>query len=142
MNLNKVQVIGRITRDPEMRSLPNSGQVTSFSLATNRTYKDKSGNKKEDTEFINCVAFGKQAEIIAQYVRKGSLFFIEGRLKTQSWEKDGVKHYKTEVVVDNFQFGPKTAGEERAPRKESTAGAEDTGLGYPEEEINPDDIPF
>ena len=130
-----------------MRALPSGSQVTSFSLATNRTYKDKEGAKKEETEFINAVAFGKQAETIAQWVRKGQILYIDGRLKTQSWEKDGVKHYKTEVVVESFQFGPKAAGStptraDREDRGEDTDERRSADIQYPDEEINPEDIPF
>lgn len=131
MNLNKALIIGRVTRDPELRALPSGSNVANFSLATNRVWKDKDQKQQEATEFHNCVAFGKQAETLAQYVKKGQLLYVEGRLQTQSWEKDGVKHYKTEIVVEQFQFGPKAANAAPADTPE-----------YPEEELNPEDIPY
>src|SRR3989344_3601190 len=107
MYLNKAFLYGNLTRDPEMRSLPSGGQVASFSLATNRVYKDKEGAKQEATEFHNVVAFGRSAELIAQYMKKGRPLFVEGRIQTRSWDdkESGKKQYRTEIVVDNFQFG-------------------------------------
>src|SRR5258706_3257443 len=113
MYLNKAQIIGNLTRDPEMRSLPSGIKVTSFSLATNRTWKDASGAKKDATEFHNVVAFGKPAELIAQYMKKGGSLYVEGRLQTRSWDgQDGQKKHTTEIVVQNFRFG-------HVPRTES-----------------------
>jgi single-strand DNA-binding protein len=108
MYLNKALIIGNLTQDPELRSTPSGSSVTSFTVATNRVWNDNTGQRQEETEFHNLVAFGKQAEIITQYLRKGSLIYIEGRLRTRSWEApDGQKRYKTEIVIDNFQMGPK-----------------------------------
>ena len=108
MYLNKVFLYGNLTRDPELKALPNGGQVAEFGVATNRVYKDKEGNKKEEAEFHNIVSFGRQAEVIAQYLKKGRPVFLEGRIRTRSWEaKDGSgKRYRTEIVLDGFQFGP------------------------------------
>lgn len=118
MYLNKAQVAGNLTRDPELKALPSGSQVVSFSVATNRKWTDKNGEKQEQTEFHNCTAFGKTAETIAKYFSKGKPIYVEGRLQTRSWEKDGVKHYRTEVVVDTFQFmGDRTD----APKKEDPA---------------------
>lgn len=153
MYLNKVQLYGNLTRDPEMRALPSGQQVANFSVATNRTYKDKEGQKKEQVEYHNVVAFGRTAEVIGQYLKKGRPIFVEGRLQTRSWEKDGAKQYRTEIVLENFQFGPGPgrdgayAGGEDAPRSAragSKGPAEDSGdqIQYPDEEINPEDIPF
>src|SRR3989339_342626 len=107
MYLNKVLLYGNLTRDPELKALPSGGQVANFGLATNRTYKDKSGQKQETTEFHNIVAFGRSAELIAQYMKKGRPLFVEGRIQTRSWDdkESGKKNYRTEIVVDNFQFG-------------------------------------
>jgi len=147
MNINKAMVYGNLTRDPEMRALPSGQQVCSFGIATNYTYKDKEGKKVEKSDFHNIVVFGRQAETSAQYLKKGASAYVEGRLQTQSWEKDGVKQYRTEIVADRVQFGPRTGG---AP----TGGAGTTGSAsnsapqqggvpeYPEEDINPEDIPF
>jgi len=165
MYLNKAFIIGNLTRDPEKRSLPSGAAVANFAIATTRVYKNRDGVKQEDTQYHNIVAFGPQAETIAQYMRKGSSILVEGRLQTRSWDApDGAKKYRTEIVVDAFQFGPKRppaqAGEASsgAPAEGSsfgrkddlTAGAKSSAnqppeletIQYPEEEINPDDIPF
>lgn len=147
MYLNKAIVYGNLTRDPELRSLPSGVQVTSFSIATNRVWKDKDGAKQESAEFHNIVVFGRQAETSAQYLKKGSSALVEGRLQTRSWEADGVKKYRTEIVADRVQFGPRGGGE-GAPVVKGDSQAEPGGgpkgdtIEYPEEDINPDDIPF
>ncbi len=155
MYLNKTFLYGNLTRDPEEKALPSGIKVTNFALATNRTYKDKDGNKKETTEFHNLVAFGKQAELIAQYMRKGKGLFVEGRLQTRSWDDKATntKKYRTEIIVENFQFGPSgvpgTGGGTYTPSQTeggpvsatSKADKIDT-IEYPTEEINPEDIPF
>ena len=108
MNLNKVQVIGRLTKQPEVRITPTGVQVASFSVATNRSWIDKIGQKQEETEFHNIVAFGKLAEIIAKWFAKGDEIYIEGRLKTNSWQdQSGVKKYKTDIIAEKFDFGQK-----------------------------------
>ncbi len=146
MYLNKVLLYGNLTRDPELRSLPSGVQVCSFSLATNRVYKDRDGNRQEATDFHNIVAFGRSAELISQYMKKGRALFVEGRIQTRNWEKDGQKQYRTEVVVDNFQFGAGggagPSGARESGPAESTAAPAGAPVEYPEEEINPDDIPF
>lgn len=138
-------IFGNLTRDPELKSLPSGIQVCSFSVATNRVYKDRDGKKVESSDFHNIVLFARLAELAAQYLKKGSSVFIEGRLQTQSWEKEGVKQYRTEIVADNMQFGPRSD----APRSGSssqgsanTAPATGNAPEYPEEDINPEDIPF
>lgn len=111
MNLNKAFVLGNLTRDPEVRSLPSGAQVTSFSIATNRVYTDSTGQKKEEAEFHNIVCFGKLADIASRYLSKGGLVLIEGRLKTRNWQdQQGNKHYKTEIIVELLQMGPKGSG--------------------------------
>jgi single-strand DNA-binding protein len=147
MYLNKVMLIGNLTRDPEMKSLPSGIKVTNFSIATNRTWKDKDGSKKESTEYHNIVTFGRQAEIIAQYMKKGSSIMVEGRLQTRSWEADGKKNYRTEIMAENFQFGSKgSSAGGSLPEGKSDDGQKAPELDtieYPEEdEINPEDIPF
>ncbi|PIT90918.1 single-stranded DNA-binding protein [Candidatus Kaiserbacteria bacterium CG10_big_fil_rev_8_21_14_0_10_49_17] len=152
MYLNKAFIIGNLTRDPELRSLPSGVQVASFSVATNRVWKDQSGQKQEATEFHNIVVFGRQAETVSQYLKKGSSVLVEGRLQTRSWESDGTKKYRTEIVADRVQFGPRSAGGgntgESAPQFEGGGDASqkqasggDT-IEYPDEDINPEDIPF
>lgn len=159
MYLNKVLIYGNLTRDPELRALPSGSKVASMSIATNRVWKDQNGAKQESTEFHNVVVFSRQAEIAAQYLKKGSALFVEGRLQTRSWEADGQKKYRTEIVADRIQFGPKGSGtggggmgapmddggsEPMGSGSGSKGGAKDQGgaIDYPEEEINPDDIPF
>src|SRR3989344_1202831 len=109
MYLNKALIIGNLTRDPELRSLPSGIQVASFSVATNRVFKDKEGNKKEPADFHNVVVFGMQAELVAQYLKKGSSVLVEGRMQTRSWDDktSGQKKYRTEIVADRVQFGPR-----------------------------------
>jgi len=111
MNLNKAFILGNVTRDPEVRSMPNGGQVTSFGVATNRFFTSGSGEKKQETEFHNIVCFGKLADISARFLNKGSLVLIEGRIKTRNWvNQAGAKQYKTEIIADSLQLGPKGAG--------------------------------
>lgn len=111
MNLNKAFVLGNVTRDPEVRAMPSGQQVVNFGIATNRFYTDQSGQKKQDTEFHNIVAFGKLADIASKYLTKGSLIFIEGRIKTRNWDNAaGVKQYKTEIIADSLQLGPRPTG--------------------------------
>lgn len=111
MNLNKIFVLGNVTRDPEVRALPSGQQVTSFGLATNRFYTDGTGQKKQDTEFHNVVCFGKLADISSRYLNKGSLVLIEGRIKTRNWvNSQGIKQYRTEVIAEAVQLGPKGSG--------------------------------
>lgn len=146
MYLNKALIIGNLTRDPEQKALPSGIPVTSFGVATNRVYKDKDGNKQEVAEFHNIVVFGRQAETAGQYLKKGQNVLIEGRLQTRSWEQDGVKRYRTEIVAERVQFGPKAGsggGYSGSPVNNSDAPeSSDDQIEYPEDEINPDDIPF
>jgi single-strand DNA-binding protein len=146
MYINKAFVYGNLTRDPELKALPSGSQVVNFGLATNRTYKDKDGQKQEATEFHNIVAFGRSAELIAQYMKKGRPLFVEGRIQTRSWESEGQKKYRTEIVVENFQFGDggKGGGASGASKvaEEQPSPKEADEIQYPDEEINPEDIPF
>ncbi len=151
MYINKAMIYGNLTRDPEVRALPSGGQVASFSVATNRVFKKADGTKQEAVEFHNVVVFGRQADIIAQYLKKGSAVLVEGRLQTRSWEGEKGKQYRTEIIAERVQFGPRSTGGGSAQggsfNRESDAEApqkapkEDT-IDYPEEDINPDDIPF
>jgi len=111
MNLNKAFILGNVTREPEVRSLPSGQQVTSFSIATNRFYTSGSGEKKQEAEFHNIVCFGKLADIAARYLTKGALIFIEGRIKTRNWvNTTGVKQYRTEIIAESLQLGPRGTG--------------------------------
>lgn len=112
MNFNKVVVVGNLTRDPERKNLPDGRAVVNFGLATNRFYNSQDGQKQQDTEFHNIVAFGRTAEVIAQYLKKGSMALIEGRLRTRNWtDNAGVKHYMTEIITERMQLGPRTGGQ-------------------------------
>lgn len=158
MYINKAFIFGNLTRDPEKKALPSGIAVVSFSVATNRVYKDKNGAKQESVDYHNVVAFNRQAEIIAQYLRKGSSVYIEGRIQTRSWDdKEGKKQYRTEIITENMQFGPKsggTGGGEYSPSASTSAAPvgkpkpspqpapELDTIEYPDEDINPDDIPF
>jgi len=146
MYLNKVILIGNLTRDPELRSLPSGAKVCSFSIATNRVWKDKSGTRQESVDYHNVVVFGRQAETVAQYMKKGSSILVEGRMQTRSWEdkNTGEKKYRTEVVADRTQFGPKSqgGGGQSAPVGQKDSNGEADSIEYPEEDINPEDIPF
>ncbi len=159
MYINKVFIYGNLTRDPELKSTPTGMQVASFSVATNRVYKDKNGAKQEEVQFHNCVVWAQQAETLCRYMKKGSTIFVEGRLQTRSWDdkNGGGKRYATEIVVENFQFGPKAQSGEggyqapsstssfapkAAPVAASNAMPEYDTIEYPADDINPDDIPF
>jgi single-strand DNA-binding protein len=148
MYLNKALIYGNITRDPELKALPAGVKVCSFSVATNRVWKDKSGAKQEAVDYHNVVVFGRQAETAAQYLKKGSGVMVEGRMQTRSWEQEGQKKYRTEIVADRIQFGPRGGTSVSNGAIKNTAAPEDKDvppadtIDYPEEEINPDDIPF
>ncbi len=104
-SLNRAQIVGNLTRDPEMRYTPNGQAVCSFSVATNRRWRDKDGNNQEATEFHNVTAWGKLAEIISQYTKKGNKIYVEGRLQTRTWEgQDGGKRNRTEIIAENIIF--------------------------------------
>lgn len=164
MNINHAVVVGRLARDPELKALPSGAKVANFSIVTSRTYVNDSGGKVETPEFHNIVAFGTTAELAAKWLVKGQLAGVEGRIQTRSWDKDGSKQYRTEIVAQSVQFGPKALktgqGDEREPvpvvdaetgsvrPATPRATAKETppkvvgGIEYPTEEINPDDIPF
>ncbi len=153
MYINKAILIGNLTRDPEKKALPSGVTVTSMSLATNRVWKDKDGNKQESTDYHNVVVFGRPAETAAQYLKKGQSVYVEGRIQTRSWDdKEGKKQYRTEIVADSVQFGAKSGPSDSyavhasAPAQETGIKSEPTDVGgqidYPSDDINPEDIPF
>lgn len=170
MNLNKVFILGRLTRDPEQRTMPSGRPVSNFGMATNRIWTDQeSREKQEQVEFHNVVAFGKLAEICNQYLTKGQLVLVEGRIQTRSWtDQNGNKRSRTEIIAENMQMGPRpgggraeeisetseTAEEVPADETEESASAEASadkkkkksskkGKNSPgEEEIDVKDIPF
>ena len=109
MNLNKVYLIGRLTQDPELRSTPSGQSVATLRMATNRVWNDPSGNKKDATEFHTVVAWGRLGEIANQYLKRGGLVMIEGRIQTRTWtDQNNNKRYMTEIVAEGLQLGPRT----------------------------------
>jgi len=166
MNLNKAMIIGNLTRDPELRTTPQGTSVASFGVATNLVWTDQSGQKQEKAEFHNIVAWRKLAEIIGQYLKKGSKVYIEGRLQTRDWVgQDGVKRYRTEIVADNMIMldskgsapsgnsatAPAVATEPDLPTIEEEAPVADNAPSAPStpsepesdsDEIKLEDIPF
>lgn len=148
MYLNKVMIVGNLTRDPELKALPSGIKVANVGVATNRYYKDKEGKRQEMVEYHNVVVFGKTAELVAQYLKKGNQAYFEGRLQTRSWDQDGQKKYRTEIIAESVQFGSKGpsqgSGSTQSGAKSDKATEESAGekIEYPTETINPDDIPF
>ncbi len=151
MNLNKAFVLGRLTQDPQIKSLPSGDLVASFGVATNRVFYNKNREKQEQTEFHNIVVFGKLAEIAQQYLKQGSMVLIEGRLQTRSWEdKDGIKKYRTEIIGEALQLGPKSTNISSenslnaASQKQEAKTPEITEEEIPtvEEEIDVKDLPL
>jgi len=127
-SVNKVFLMGNLTRDPEMRYIPSGQPVASFSIAVNRVYNDQSGNKKEEVTFLRVVAWRKLAEICNEYLKKGSSVFVEGRLQSRSWQaQDGSKRNTVEVVADNVQFMSRSGA--RVPQNDSNQDA-----GAPQEQ--------
>jgi single-strand DNA-binding protein len=143
MNLNKVMLIGNLTRDPELRSTPAGDSVAGFSIATNFTWKDKAGQKQEKAEFHNIVAWRKLAEIIGQYLKKGSKIYIEGRLQTRNWEdQNGTKRYRTEIIADNMIMLDSKGKGDYTENSPAPAQASEQPAPPAEDEINVEDIPF
>lgn len=163
MYLNKAIIVGNLTRDPELKAMPNGNSVANFSIATNRTWRDKDGKQQVSVAYHNIIVFGKQAHSCAGYLKKGQSVLVEGRLQTRSWDsKEGVKQYRTEIVADRVQFGPQSARTNPDGARDDTDGIDDvstpkrpisqnkgnrkvvtpSGIEYPEEEIKPEDIPF
>jgi len=139
MYLNKVHLIGNLTRDPEKKALPSGMSVTSFSIAVNEVFYDKDKKKQERVEYFNIVCFGKIADNVAQYMKKGSQVYVDGKIQTRSWEKDGEKKYRTEIVANTVQFG--------SSKKGSSDDHHEDAPGYDapdhtDDDINPEDIPF
>jgi single-strand DNA-binding protein len=170
-SLNRAQIVGNVTRDPEMRFTPNGRAVSSFGIATNRRWKNQDGSMQEDTQFHEIVAWGKLAEIVSQILKKGSKVYVEGRLQTRSWEgQDGAKRQKTEIVIDDFialspkgtisstpditsasrnieefpikDTGDKTPKKSSAKSKKSEVTKTDDAKDDDKDEIDLDEIPF
>lgn len=160
MDLNKVMIIGRLTRDPEIRTIPSGQNVASFSVATSRQWKDQQGQPQSVTEFHNVVAWRRLAEIVGQYLKKGKQVYVEGYLQTRSWEdQSGQKRYRTEIVADNMIMlgapsgqatnqsdtasGPQyVATEPPTAKSTNNAGLPPAPEPNPDDEIRVEDIPF
>jgi single-strand DNA-binding protein len=152
MNMNKAILAGNLTRDPELKSLPSGQKVASFSIATNRYWRDKqSGEQKQSTDFHNIVLFGPQGENAAKYLVRGQSCLVEGRIQTRSWDDTatGQKKYRTEIVADKVQFGSKVSGAggnvgggNSTASTPAPASKPVSVIEYPDDDINPDDIPF
>jgi len=142
MNLNKAMIIGNVTRDPDVRTTSGGQSVALFSVATNRSWTDPNGGKKEQVEFHSVVAWRKLAEIIGQYVKKGAKIFVEGRLQTRSWDDpSGQKKYRTEIVAENIIMLDRK-GATSTDKSESTPEMPEAPVAASEPEINVEDIPF
>src|SRR3989344_1888539 len=150
MYLNKAILIGNLTRDPELTTTTSGYKVCKFGMATNRVWKDKNGARQESVDYHNVVVFGRQAETVAQYMKKGSSILVEGRMQTRSWDDktSGEKKYRTEIIADRTQFGPKGGaaaggGSSMSPGQTNTpaggSAQEVDTIEYPEEDINPED---
>lgn len=143
-SVNKVILVGNLTRDPEMRYTPQGHAVTTFGLATNRDWKVE-GDKREETEFHNVVAWNKLAELCSQLLKKGTKVYVEGRLQTRDWTDDkGSKHYRTEIVAeDMIVLSSRRDGESRAPEEASSTKKEEFSEDFDfSEDVSTDEIPL
>ena len=145
-SFNQAIIMGNLTRDPEMRTTPSGQNVASFAVATNRQWQDPSGERKEAVEYHEIVAWGKLAELASQYLSKGRKVLVVGRLQTQSWEKDGVKRQRTEIVANDISFldgrGDAPAGAPMPSSAPASKPADTVVQDLGDEPINLDDIPF
>lgn len=143
---NKVTLLGNLTRDPELRTTPNGRSVCSFSLAVNRSWKGADGTTQEAVDFFDCVAWAKAGELIAQYTQKGRALLVSGRLQSRSWEQDGNKRSKVEVVVEDFNFisdgrgGGTSESSSPAPAKPSSSSASSKSTKSSSEDVVIEDI--
>jgi single-strand DNA-binding protein len=151
MNLNKVFILGRLTADPQLRTTPTGQQVVNFGVATNRVWSDKTGNKQQEVEYHNIVVWGRQAEIVGQFLSKGSLILVEGRIRTRTWQnQQGQNQKTTEIIAERIQLGPRPAQQERefgppaqtGKKPPETVREELPEIDINEEEIKAEDLPF
>lgn len=145
MDFNHVVIVGRVTANPELRTTPGGQSVTTLGVATNRTWTDKAGARQEEVEFHNVVLWGKQAEVATQFIQKGSLVLVEGRLRTRAWtDKDGHQRKATEIVGEHIQLGPKSQGEkvEKRERPADIHVPPEDRVAYESEEIDTSEVPF
>lgn len=149
--LNRAQLIGNVTANPEARQTSGGQMVVNFSVATNRSWLDKTGQRQEKADFHNIVAWGKLAELAQQYLSKGRKVFVEGRMETREWQgEDGVKRYKSEIIADNIIFldskGSSGSGDSAsyapAPQTSQASASMGDGAPMPEEAVSLDDLPF
>lgn len=145
--VNQFNGIGRLVRDPELKVVGNGSEIVNFTIASSEKYTDKSGNKQESTEFINCFAWGKPASIINQFCKKGSLLYISGKLKTEKWEKENQTHYSTKVNVFQFQFldskgSQQQGGYQKPQNKSSNNWQSENNHQGPTDDFVEDGIPF
>lgn len=141
MNLNKAIIVGRVTQDPQLKTTPSGQSVCNFSIATNRTWTNQeTKEKQEKAEFHNIVAWGRLAEISNQYLKKGGLVLIEGRIETRSWEdQSGNRRYRTEIIAENMQLGPRPYGNDGAS---SYGSAPDSGRKQKDLSSGSEEIPI
>ena len=153
-NLNRVLLMGNLTRDPELRYLPSNTPVVKIGLATNRRWRNQQGEQQEETTFVDCEAFGRQAEVINEYLQKGRPVFIEGRLRLDQWQdKDGGNRSRMKVVIENFQFidsrgeggqggqgGSSRGGYQSRPPQQAPSGG--PPMSDPHQPVEEEDIPF
>ncbi len=148
-SLNRAQIIGNVTRDPEVKTISSGQTVASFAVATNSSWTDKMGQKQEKAEFHNVVAWGKLAEICQAYVKKGRKLYVEGRMQTRDWDgEDGVKRYRSEIVAENLILLDRSGAPEggvtydREVNNESFKPAKQDAPSEVEAEVTLDDLPF
>lgn len=144
-SVNKVIIIGNLGQDPELRRLPNGDAVATISIATTETWKDKDGEKKENTEWHRCIFWRRSAEVVAEYAKKGSQMYVEGKLQTRKWtDKDGTDRYTTEIVASEFKFlgnrgasdeGRSPRGEAARPQREASGGGSKSSFEDMDSEI-------
>jgi len=149
MNLNKVFILGNLTADPIVKVLPSGQSVANFGIATNRIFYDKDKQKQQQVEFHNVVAFGRTAEIVQQYLKKGSMALIEGRIQTRSWQdSSGNKRTRTEIITERLQLGPRATSSQSAPPSSQNQVQKETPpeeipiIEEQDEEIDVSQIPF
>ena len=153
LQLNDVRIVGRLTRDPELRHTAGGQSVCSIRLAVSSRGRDEGGNWSDRANYFDVTVFGRQAETVAQYIKKGGMLMVEGRIQTRSWDdKDGKKQYRTEIVADRVQFGPKAGATTGSANFQGSGDAQDMRapqapkdvdvIEYPDDDINAEDIPF
>lgn len=153
MNFNKAIIIGNLTQNPEVKTTPTGQSVSSFGVATNRVWTDKGGQKQSQVEFHTVVAWGRLAEIVGQYLTKGGLIMVEGRIQTRNWtDQQGVKHWKTEIIAENIQLGPRNSSTAGSNSSSSSSSNNNYAQSAPSEssdqtvasddDIKVEDIPF